>query len=243
MAFKSSKTVILAIDTSGRTGSAAIGVADNILAENVFSAPMVHSKELFPTIQTLLEKIDKKISDLGQLYITIGPGSFTGLRIAVTMAKMMHFASGIQVVAIPTSDAIAQNATYYAQSTGEKISRVATVLDAKRKQFFIAVFESTPSGWKKVADDSLMTAGQFLEEFGGKEPVWLLGEGLVYYKDSFASAGIKVLPEQYWPVRAAAVYELGRKLAKRGNFADPIALSPIYLRRPEAIENLEKSRK
>jgi len=82
-----------------------------------------------------------------------------------------------------------------------------------------------------------MTASQFLDRFAGKaEPVWLLGEGLVYYADKFKAEGIHFFDEQYWSPRAAKVHLLGYEMSLKGQFADPVTLQPNYLRRPEAEE-------
>ena len=71
----------LAVETSGRIGSVTIGKQGKILAQRTFSGPMTHSIELFPAISTLLSDLGKRPADIHQVYISIGPGSFTGLRI------------------------------------------------------------------------------------------------------------------------------------------------------------------
>ena len=85
------KSLILAIETSGRIGSIAIGSGDTIIEEYVFSGFMKHSAELFPEIQKILDNNHLIPAQISDLYITAGPGSFTGLRIAVTAAKRFHY--------------------------------------------------------------------------------------------------------------------------------------------------------
>jgi len=88
--------------------------------------------------------------------------------------------------------------------------------------------------WKKILPDSLITAPQFLEQFACKEkPIWLLGEGLVYYRDKFKADGIRFLDERYWTPRAEKVHLLGWKLAVQEKFANPLTLQPTYLRKPD----------
>jgi tRNA A37 threonylcarbamoyladenosine modification protein TsaB len=114
------------------------------------------------------------------------------------------------------------------------LTKIATILDAKRGQFFIAAYQNEQGQWKKSMPDCLMTAGQFIENCGGKSrPVWLLGEGLVYHKDKFKADGIRFLDEKYWNPRAEKVYKLGWQKALAGQFADPLTLQPTYLRRPD----------
>ena len=252
------KPLILAVETSSRIGSVAIALGDRILAETAFSGPMRHSAELFPAIRSLLDHFNRKPREIEHIYISVGPGSFTGLRIAVTTAKAMHLANPqrrTKIVAVDTLDVIAANAADLATDASSRqppassieypassIENIAAVLDAKRGQFFIAVYQHTSDEpratsdtiWKKIFPDSLLTASQFLHQFACKQkPVWLLGDGLVYYKDRFKADGIRFLDEQYWSPRAAKVHLLGWKMSLKGRFADPLTLQPAYLRRPD----------
>ena len=237
MAKKILKPVILSVETSGRAGSVAAGRGDELLAEKTFCGLMRHSIELFPAIKAVLAQIGSSISDVTEIYVSAGPGSFTGLRIGITMAKMTAFATGARIIAVNTLEAIAQNAGLYIEQSGEKIGKIATILDAKRKEFYVAVFERLDVRWVKTDGDGLMRAEEFLARFaGGIEPVWLLGEGLVYYKRAFTGQGIRFLDEDYWPSRAGGVYTVGRRMAKAGIFAEPATLEPQYLRQAQAQE-------
>jgi tRNA threonylcarbamoyladenosine biosynthesis protein TsaB len=240
--------LILAIETSGRTGSVAIALGEQMLGEAHFSGPMRHSAEIFPAVQELLERFSRKPKEIEHIYISVGPGSFTGLRIAVALAKSMHLANAAKIIAVDTLDVLAANATDYI--TGKKakdLTKIATILDAKRGQFFIAAYEyeqvrlgmAYARQWKKTMADCLMTAEQFIENYGGKsQPVWLLGEGLVFYKDKFKADGIRFLDEKYWNPRAEKVYNLGWQKALAGQFADPLTLQPTYLRKPDIKEKM-----
>ncbi len=285
------KPLILAVETSSRIGSVAIALGERILAEAAFSGPMRHSAELFPATRSLLDRFNRKPREIEHIYISIGPGSFTGLRIAVTMAKAMNLANAAKIVAVDTLDVIAANVIGLATdasshqppassieyrlsaiasakagaslvrrsfSEGGSIENIAAVLDAKRGQFFIAVYQRTavrrPAEsdeprhsegrdepqeardgiWKKTLPDSLMTASQFLNKFtAADQPVWLLGDGLVYYKDKFKADGVRFLDEQYWSPRAAKVHLLGYEMSLKGQFTDPLTLQPAYLRCPD----------
>ncbi|MFZ0033986.1 MAG: tRNA (adenosine(37)-N6)-threonylcarbamoyltransferase complex dimerization subunit type 1 TsaB [Sedimentisphaerales bacterium] len=242
------KPLILAIETSGRIGSVAIALGEQILSETQFSGPMRHSAEIFPAVHDLLERFGRKPKEIEHIYISAGPGSFTGLRIAVTLAKTMNLANAAKIIAVDTLDVIAANATDYisdfACATPDKkeekvkgLTRIATILDAKRSQFFVAVYQNKEGRWEKSTPDCLMTAGEFVENCGGNSrPVWLLGEGLVYHKDKFKADGIRFLDERYWKARAEKVYNLGWEKALAGQFADPLTLQPTYLRGADVKE-------
>ena len=207
---------------------------------------MRHSAEIFPAITELLNKFSKKPDQIEHVYISVGPGSFTGLRIAVTLAKTLALANNSKIVAVDTLDVIAANVIDFAppsplpqlNTQNSKLKtddRLAVILDAKRGQFFIAVYEKTQGpGWKKIFPDCLMAAEEFLARFTDK-PIILIGEGLVFYKDKFAHKNIRVHDEKFWNPSAANVHKLGRWLAKKGQFADPLTLTPNYIRGPDAI--------
>lgn len=238
------KPLILAVETSAPTGSVAIAFGEQMLAETGFSAPMKHSAEILPAARALMDRFDRSPEQIEHIYISIGPGSFTGLRIAAALAKIMHLANDVKIVAVDTLDVIAANVidltaenTVRCSNPEPRITnneKIATILDAKRGQFFIAVYEHQASSWKKILPDSLMTASQFLEQFANpNQPIWLLGVGLVYHKDKFKADGIQFLDEKYWNPRAAKVHLLGWKKAQAGQFADPLTLKPTYLRTPD----------
>jgi tRNA threonylcarbamoyl adenosine modification protein YeaZ len=260
--------LILAIETSSRIGSVAIAFGKKILAETTFSAPIRHSEEIFTAIGDILDRFSRKPDNIEQIHISAGPGSFTGLRIAVTLAKTMHLANAAKIIAVDTLDVIAANANDYikekkttaasqSESSGSHLApgqvegplgkefpvRIATILDAKRGQFFIAAYQCNTNNtqradsnatWKKIFQDSLMTAPQFLKQFAHDEQsIWLLGDGLLYYKDIFKADTVRFMDEKYWSPRASNVLLLGWKKALANKFEDPLTLTPNYLLRPD----------
>jgi tRNA threonylcarbamoyl adenosine modification protein YeaZ len=242
------KPIILTLETSGRTGSAALAAAEELIADKTFSTPVRHSSEIFPAITGLLQAAGLEPSDVEHIYITTGPGSFTGLRIAAAFAKIMHLANNnIKIVAVDTLDCIAANIIDFQKQTKADIKKVAAILDAKRGEFFTAVYERTQvssdsdsgfatpmAGWTKTVDDCLLTPAQFIEKFAdAAEPVWLLGEGLVFYRKTFEAKGIEFVDEKFWQPSASQVHKLGYNLALMGQFADPLSLVPKYLQRPD----------
>jgi tRNA threonylcarbamoyladenosine biosynthesis protein TsaB len=255
------KAIILAIETSSRKGSVAIACNEKMLAEKPFSSPLKHSAEIFPSIRDLLGRHSLNPNQIEHVYISGGPGSFTGLRIAATIAKMMQLANSIKIVSVDTLDVIAANVIDLSAGTTCPVQnhklpalsteRIAAVLDAKRGQFFIAVYECRTGDqrnsagkaiWKKILPDSLMTPSQFLEKFAHKDkPIRLLGDGLLYYKDKFQADGVLLYHEKYWSSRASNVLLLGRQMALKGQFTDALTLTPNYLRKPEVtIKNTLK---
>ena len=211
--------IILAVETSSRIGSVAIAFGGEIQRELVFSKQMKHSEEIFPAISALLDSLGRKPRQIEHIYISAGPGSFTGLRIATTLAKTMHLANKAKVVAVDTLDVIASNIMDLIRENidkkdqsdmrGGSIDTIAPVLDAKRGRFFIAVYnrlikevDTNYAGFNKqyakILPDSLLSASEFLEKFACQEkPVWLLGDGLVFHREKFQADGIYFLEKKY----------------------------------------------
>ena len=236
--------LVLAVETSGRNGSAAVGIGDKILAKQTLSGRLRHGSELLTCCSDLIKTIGARPSDINTICISAGPGSFTGIRIAVTIAKIMNFACDAKIIPLSTMDVIAENLAQYPPPHKEaavglekpEIDRIATILDAKRGQFYAALFERRDGCWHKSVDDCLMTSSEFIERFAsGQKSISLLGEGLVYYADKFAADRITVLDESCWYPRAENVYKLGTEKANNGNFANPLTLTPHYLRGPQAV--------
>jgi tRNA threonylcarbamoyl adenosine modification protein YeaZ len=155
--------IILSVETSSRIGSVALANGDRVLGESNFSAPLRHSAEIFPIVKELVVRFGFEAKQINEIYISVGPGSFTGLRIAVTIAKAMHLAQGTQVVAIDTMDVIASNVIDITNDMTERPregklhrigqDRIAVILDAKRGQFFIAAYQRRIQKKNKESQD------------------------------------------------------------------------------------------
>ena len=227
--------LIAAIDTSGRLGSVAIAQGDCLLEKAHFSAPVKHNAEVFVTLEKMLEKQKKSPDQIEQVYISIGPGSFTGLRIAATIAKIMSLANQTKIVTIDTLDLIAYNIHEYIAQYHRIPQTIAPVLDAKRNKFYVAVFKYENGKYEKILPDCLMAADDFVQQFSNtKNPTAIFGEGLVYYKNKFSSPGIDILNEEYWNPMPQNLHLLGWEKACKGLFDEAINIVPAYMQHPDA---------
>ena len=229
--------LIIAIETSGRVGSVAIGRGNDLISETPFSGFMKHSAELFTVLEKQLHQAGATAHDVGKVYVTAGPGSFTGLRIAVTAAKMFYFTQNTQIIAADSLDVVAESASRYSADTGRTVDCIATILDAKKDLFYAAVFDQVDGNWKKCLDTQIITAEGLLEwlEANNKKTVGLLGEGLVYYAEKFNSPFTFLIDNPYWSATAAGLFRVGCRMSTANQFADPLALKPKYVGLPDAI--------
>lgn len=223
----------LAIETSARTGSIAAVEDADVVAEEQFEHGLQHAAQIIPIIDNLCRGRGWSPADLDELYVSAGPGSFTGLRIGVTLAKTLALATGVNLVAVPTVRVLAENAPADAQ-------HVVLVLDAKRDQIFTARFERGGDGnWIEREPARLDSLTAMLAR--APRPVYLLGEGIPYHEKFVPrdDAEVIVAPRELWRPRARVVAEIGGAIARAGEFSDPDRFAPIYLRKPEAEEKWE----
>lgn len=222
----------LAIETSGRIGSVAAVENGNVLSEQEFPHGLKHAAGILPIIDGLCQEQGWRPGDLGEVYVSIGPGSFTGLRIGVTLAKTLAFARGVRIVAVPSVRVLVENAP-------DEARNVIIVLDAKREQIFTARFERESEEWIEREAAHLDSLTGMIER--APRPVYLLGEGIPYHRKFIPDeAGVIVTPESAWRARAGVVARLGTQMARRGEYADPLTLAPIYIRLAEAEEKWNK---
>ena len=99
----------LAIETSGRIGSVAVAQDGVVLAEETFPHGLKHAAGLVPMIDRLCSGAGWRPADVQEIYVSVGPGSFTGLRVGVTVAKTLAFATGARIVAVPTVEVLTRN--------------------------------------------------------------------------------------------------------------------------------------
>src|SRR5438552_2463638 len=123
----------IAIETSGRIGSLAVVDGQTILAEEQFAHGLMHAAHMIPILDSLVRAQGWTPRQVEQIYVSAGPGSFTGLRIGITLAKTMALASDAKIVAVSSVRALVENAPAEAK-------HIIIVLDAKREQIFTARF-------------------------------------------------------------------------------------------------------
>ncbi|HEY1923239.1 MAG TPA: tRNA (adenosine(37)-N6)-threonylcarbamoyltransferase complex dimerization subunit type 1 TsaB [Tepidisphaeraceae bacterium] len=222
----------LAIETSGSIGSVALAQDGKTLLEDTFPHGLQHAARIIPSIDGLCKKLNWTSNDLNEIYVSAGPGSFTGLRIGITLAKTLAMVTGAPLVAVPSVRVITENAPPEAKN-------VLIVLDAKRDQIFTAAFTRADGSWTELHPAQLSSITEMLAK--SPRPLHLIGEGIPYHQKFIPQGNpeIQIVDQSRWRPQASTVATLGWQLAQQGNFMDPQALLPIYIRRPEAEEKLD----
>ena len=248
------KPISIAIETSCRCGGVALGAGDELIECVAFEAARRHAVQLVARLDELLVRHGLAATDLDEAYVSIGPGSFTGLRIGITVAGVLaQSVADLRCVAVPTVEAVAENAAKAGLD-----GHLGVIMDAK-DSIYAAVFggwhgqvedlDVSSSVTHTTADLSLPTGRQALrsgltvpptvvtvEKFlaDAPMPITLLGEGLGYHRIS--GDGITIADDRLWLPTAEGVWRVGRRMASKGQFAQPGQIRPLYLRRPAAEE-------
>ncbi len=248
---------ILAIETSASLASVALGEGPTVLAEEPFNAQLRHAGQLVPAIEQLLRRYGRSADDLDELYLSAGPGSFTGLRLAVTAAKALAFAlPRLRVVAVPSNDVLALNAFVAAEAFGVAVEHVAVVIDAQQGMVYGACYRLVGGSERGVRGASADEGGSLVPGMepivaavrmrpeallaASPRPLHVLGEAVRRHSEVLGGRDIVCLSEEYSVPHAANVHRCGYRRARAGCFCDPYALEPLYLRRPEAVVRWEE---
>jgi tRNA threonylcarbamoyladenosine biosynthesis protein TsaB len=221
--------LILAIDTSTRTASISLLKNDEILSEIFINLGVNHSIVLLPALYDLCRLSCIEPSSIDLFVCTIGPGSFTGLRVGASTVKGLALAAGKPVVGVSTLDALAFNLI------GSNML-ICPILDAKKNQVYTALYRTGHDNvLEKTGNEKVTDIEEFLQSIG--EETIFVGDGAIKYaglirgilrgRSYFASAC-----NHY--VRAAAVGLLGKIKYFEGDVLDLITFTPMYLRPSEA---------
>ncbi|HEY2646670.1 MAG TPA: tRNA (adenosine(37)-N6)-threonylcarbamoyltransferase complex dimerization subunit type 1 TsaB [Candidatus Acidoferrales bacterium] len=232
--------LILAVDTSSRTGSVALLRDSEVLAELSGYEETLYSNRLFRDIDLLQSRANFRMSQIDVFAVASGPGSFTGLRVGLTAVKAWSEVYGKPIAAVSGLQAVAAESLNGGVVAGSEALRIAPFLDARRGQIFGAIYQKAPDdegGLELVGDESILTPEEFLELVKGRspDPVVLVSPT----PDAIPAERLEeILPgarvAQVPAALASAIGRLGFERAKRGNLVDALRLDANYLRRSDA---------
>ena len=215
---------ILGIDTSTAIGS--IGLIDEgeIIAEQTLSISRQHASRLIPAIDQTLKSAELKIRDIDAVAVAIGPGSFTGVRIAVSTAKTICYAIERPVIGISTLESIAYNLAYIP-------SEICVILDARKDEVYSAVFKNGV----RQSNDRCLTISAILSEI--TPHAIFVGNGLrqhaaeikSHFKLDLADS-ICLADSTFGLSRGTNVARLGLNKLANSNGDNPFDIIPNYIR-------------
>lgn len=216
----------LALETSSRSGSVTLGRGDEILTSRSLPEQVRHRVDLLPTIDGVCRERAVKPGDIGEVYVSVGPGSFTGLRIAIATAKMLARAVSVRLVAVPTVEAVAKNIPL----DRVEAQSLAVCLNMKKQSVYTGLFGRGSEGWVLTEPARVTTIDEMISQHTGT--LAILGDPLPGFE---SRAGLTVLDKTLAQPTSEQAWCVGRAMAKRGEFVDEPNLLPIYAREPEAV--------
>jgi tRNA threonylcarbamoyladenosine biosynthesis protein TsaB len=229
---------ILGIETSGNIGGFAVVDDGRLLAEVASDITGRHVERGDAMIEYVLQCAGTTIDDLAAVAVSLGPGSFTGLRVGLALAKGLCFGRGLPLVGVPTLDVMAE-----ACAGAEGL--VVPVRDARRGEIYFGLYDAAGGALRRLSDyravapealvGELLAPGRTAAE--SARPLVLVGDALAKYGETLRSRLGKrmvAVPELLWPPRPAMVGALGGKLLAGGKVADLDSIEPIYVRASEA---------
>ena len=224
--------ISIAIETSCRMGGVALGLGDRLEREISFDASSRHATHLLCRLEELLVGEELLPAQLNEVYVSAGPGSFTGIRVGVTVARTLGQAiAGVRLVAVPTALAVAENVRAMAWD------HLAVVMEAKEGTVYASLLQRKGDEISFAEPPSVAVPQEFMVR--APRPLLLMGEALAHHPlADFAADGVELAApagaELHMPT-AAGVWHVGRRIAARGEVVDFANLLPIYSRKPEAI--------
>lgn len=222
---------ILAIDTSNQLMSVALIDDARLIIERTVNVKRNHSIQLMPAIEEIMKDAEWRPKDLTRIVVAKGPGSYTGVRIGVTVAKTLAFSLDIDLVGVSSLEVLAGNG---AQIEG---SYCVPLFDARRGNIYTGLYQYQSGKLVQVEKDTHISAAQwanYLKELDG--PIQLLGEDRLKHMDVFKEAfGEKLieLPSSRHYARASVLAERGRELEPENKHI----FEPEYLKLAEAEQN------
>ena len=219
----------LALDTSTPVGSVAIGRDGEVLAESLLRVRATHSEVVLPEIDRLLTGCGLGASDLQAVVVGGGPGSFTGVRIAASLAKGMCHARGLELFSFSSLAAVA---------AGAGCERpVCAMFDARRGQVYAAGYR-VGEGIEELFAPRAGALDQVLTDLGDPGEWCFAGDGAGPGEEAIRSAGGRVLDPETWVPSARSLLWLAAVDPDRGRVTDPERWEPGYVRLPAAQRDM-----
>lgn len=221
---------ILAFDTSCRTASVAILRDETVLYDTIIHTGQNHSEVLLPSIDQACVLAGVRLSQIDLFACTLGPGSFTGLRIGVSTLKGLIMATGKPGAGISSLHALALN-------VGETKKTIGSMMDAGRGQVYLAYFQYDQDGHLNQLGSERALNPQDIGASSGQEVIYV-GDGAIKFAgviNSFLNEKNTIASDEKQYIRAAAVGLLAIAKYRQNDLLNLQKSIPVYLRSADAL--------
>ncbi|MGN5172728.1 tRNA (adenosine(37)-N6)-threonylcarbamoyltransferase complex dimerization subunit type 1 TsaB [Aeromonas sp. 102P] len=216
---------ILAVDTATEACSAALLVGDKLFSRWE-EAPRDHTRKILPMVQAVLEDAGISLSDLDAIAFGRGPGSFTGVRIGISVAQGLAFGAGVPLIGISTLAAMAQGAYRL-----DGAQQVLTAIDARMNEVYFGRYELI-DGRMQLVGDEVVSEPVALVDVRGKlaGPVTCVGTGFETYGETLSGLADELAESQVRFPAAEDMLPLARAAWLAGEAVPVEQATPVYLR-------------
>lgn len=228
--------IVLSIDSATEAASCAVLEDNKLLSEITFNFKKQHSVILMPLVDNLLKNLQLDLKDIDGFVVSKGPGSFTGLRIGMSMIKGLSQGTKKPFVSVSSLDALAYNMAYTS-------GIICPIIDALRDNVYTALYSFKDSNLVKDMDYNIIHIDELINLLKERQqPVCFIGDAVPKFKDKLFESLEKVsfAPSHLNLVRASALGELGLKLLNQGTHDNLYTSAPIYLRKSQAEREYDK---
>ncbi len=227
--------LILSIETATGCGSVALtrgGVVNGrLLAEAIAQPEKTHSRQLLGSVDWVMKGAGLGWTEVDGIAVSLGPGSFTGLRIGMAAAKGIALAADLPLIGVPTLDGLALSCPVIDRP-------LWCLLDARKQEVYAACYRPGPGGRPEQVSPALAIRPDLLVK-NISEPSILAGPGVDEYHELFAQVpDVQLISAALGSPRAARVGFLAAEFVDRGEILDPVTATPLYVRASEAEINL-----
>ncbi|RKD32351.1 tRNA (adenosine(37)-N6)-threonylcarbamoyltransferase complex dimerization subunit type 1 TsaB [Thermohalobacter berrensis] len=228
---------VLAVDTSSIVATCAILDENKLIGEYILNHKKTHSQKLMPIVKEIMESCELKPEDIDIFAASVGPGSFTGLRIGVATIKSLAQIMDKPVVGISALEALAFNVPL-----AEGL--VVPLIDARRENVYSAIYKWDLGKLTKIEDERVIKLEELLNTLNNRdERIIFNGDGATAYKEKIINClGNKAIfaPKAVNMPRASSVAELAFMKAKNGEVQHYLELVPNYIKKSQAQREYEK---
>ena len=228
--------ICLGIESSGEAAGAALVDETGVLGEIRLNMARRHSMVLAPMVRDLLAYAGLELKDLGCIAVNIGPGSFTGLRIGISLAASLAYGAELPTVGVSSLETLYDAGIRLAEEAeAGRETIILPMIPIKRNEAYVM----------HHGEARMVQLDKFIHTLSTQPRYLIMGEGWADYEELFRGADLKLLKigETDRRQRPSSVARLGLEAALRGGAGDAFSLAPNYIRRPEAELNLERKLK
>lgn len=218
--------MLLSVDSSAVTASVALTDGEKVMKSEFINAGLTHSETLLPMIKSVMT--GHSFDELEAIAVTAGPGSFTGVRIGVATVKGLAFNRDIPCISVSVLEAIAHNFC-------DEDCIVCAVMDARRMQFYNALFEVKNGEVHRLCADRAISIDDLRKEISGYDRVIAAGDGAVLFCETIGLDNVILADEEKRWQNGVGV----SKAALNKEKISAAALMPVYLRLSQAERELK----